>query len=303
MKIEKYIEENFKLENLVSQNSENLEDIKNFYPHAKSDAICCYKKISNYIKKNSKILEVGGGIHLLTNYLNQKYDITSIEPGGFTVYEEEIRNQILKKSNLNIHTVALEHFETTEKYDFIFSMNVLEHTKDINLHIKSCIKLLKNENSVLFIQCLNYLFPFDTHFYEFFIPFAPKFTFQRLKKNKLVKKLGKEKYNNILKNLNFDCNYNFIKKIDSSINFKNPIKEIFNRISEDEQYRKKISKNYFLKITYKVIMLLKIKKVLFKIFPKSIFPYLIFSIKKNSSDHTKILDTVPRISTIQIERQ
>ena len=95
--------------------------------------------------------------------------------GGFTGFTDDLRNQILDKNKLNVFTTTLENFKTDEKYDFIFSMNVLEHTKDINLHIKSCLKLLKDENSILFIQCPNYSFPFEAHFHEFFIPFIPKF--------------------------------------------------------------------------------------------------------------------------------
>ena len=138
MEIQDYIEKNFKLENLVSIRNKDFNDVKNYYEDAKADAIYCNSVISKYLQKDKKILEVGGGIHLLTNYLNQEYDVTSIEPGGFTGFTDEIRNKIINKKDLNVHTTTLENFVSVEKYDFIFSMNVLEHTKNINLHIKKC---------------------------------------------------------------------------------------------------------------------------------------------------------------------
>jgi hypothetical protein len=65
----------------------------------------------------------------LTSFLNQEYDVTSVEPGGFTDYTNELRNKILSKNNLDVHTTTLENFNTDDKFDLIFSMNVLEHTK------------------------------------------------------------------------------------------------------------------------------------------------------------------------------
>ena len=187
MKISDYIEKNFSLKKIVFQNDKNYESKKNYYQNAKVDSIYCYKVISKFLdKKNKKVLEVGGGIHLLTNYLEMEgHDITSIEPGGFTGFTDDLRKKILNKNKLNVFTTTVENFKTDEKYDFIFSMNVLEHTKDIENHIKSCLKLLKDENSILFIQCPNYSFPFEGHFYEFFIPFFPKFTFEKIKRRKL----------------------------------------------------------------------------------------------------------------------
>jgi 2-polyprenyl-3-methyl-5-hydroxy-6-metoxy-1,4-benzoquinol methylase len=141
---------NFNLKNL---NLNNSEDAKRYYQNAKADAIHCYQSIEKYLDKDKKILEVGGGIHLLTSFLHQDYDITSIEPGGFTGFTDELRNKILDQHKLKVHTTTVENFTTDTKFDFIFSMNVLEHTDDIKQHIISCMNLLKDEHSLLFIQC------------------------------------------------------------------------------------------------------------------------------------------------------
>ena len=277
--IKDYIEKKFNFDEFIFNDDTNIEGVKNYFYNAKADAIYCYNTIAKYLARDKKILEVGGGIHLLTNFLNENYQITSVEPGGFIGWTDELRNQILKKKKIDVHNTTLEDFNSPKKFDFIFSMNVLEHTKDISLHIESCIKLLKDENSILFIQCPNYSFPFEPHFYEFFIPFFPKLTFKKIKKKKLIKKLGERAYNKIFDNLNFECNYKNIKKLDFNINFKHPVKEIFTRILNDSQFKNRILDNFFVRIIYKIITFCKLEKIICFIFPKSISPYLPFEIK------------------------
>jgi len=277
--IKGYIEKKFNFNEFIFNDDTNIEGVKNYFYNAKADAIYCYNTISKYLTRDKKILEVGGGIHLLTNFLDENYQITSVEPGGFIGLTDELRNQILKDKKIDVHKTTLENFDSSNKFDFIFSMNVLEHTKDISLHIESCIKLLKDENSILFVQCPNYSFPFEPHFYEFFIPFFPKLTFKKIKKKKLIKRLGEKAYNKIFDNLNFECNYKNIKKLDFNINFKHPVKEIFTRLTKDPQFKNRILDNYFVKIIYKIIIFCKLEKIICFIFPKSISPYLTFEIK------------------------
>ena len=269
--------DNFNLKNL---NLNNSEDAKRYYQNAKADAIHCYQSIERYLDKDKKILEVGGGIHLFTSFLHQNYDITSIEPGGFAGFTDELRNKILDQHKLKVHTTTVENFITDTKFDFIFSMNVLEHTDDIKQHVISCMNLLKNEHSLLFIQCPNYTFPFEPHFYKWFIPFFPNFTFAILRKKKLIKELGNDRYENILNNLNFDCTSFKIKKLNVPIKFIHPLRDIFDRIDQDSVFRERLLKNLFVRICYKTIIFLRIKKIITYFFPISLTPYLIMEIKK-----------------------
>ena len=89
------------------------------------------KLLKGTYTKIKKYLKLGGGIHLLTSFLYQDYDITSIEPGGFTGFADELRNKILNQTKIKTHSTTVEKFTTDIKFDFIFSMNVLEHTDDI----------------------------------------------------------------------------------------------------------------------------------------------------------------------------
>ena len=275
-----YIENNLELENFSFENDVNYNDIKKYYDNAKADAIHCYQFINDHLHKNKKILEVGGGVHLLTSFLNQEYDVTSVEPGGFTDYTNALRNKILSINNLNVHTTTLENFHTDERFDLIFSMNVLEHTKDIETHLRICINLLKDENSLLLIQCPNYTFPFECHFYKWFIPFLPNFTFKYLRKKQLIKELGVDSYNNTLNFLNFNCTYFKIKKLNLPITFKHPLKDIFDRIESDVVFKERLFQNTLIKLSHKFINLLRIKNLLIAAYPKFLCPYLIMEIKK-----------------------
>ncbi len=254
---------------------------KNYLRNAKADAFYCYKTITPYLKKNIKILEVGGGIHLLTRYMHDLgYDITSIDPGGFAEYVDNLRIKLINKTDLKIFTTSLEKFQSKKKFDFIFSMNTLEHTNNIEEHIRCCIKLLKNENSILFIQCPNYAFPFESHFYKWFIPFLPKFTFAYLRKKKLIKVLGYEQYTNTLKHLNFNCSYFEIKKLNLNIKFTHPLKDIFDRMDRDNVFKERLLQNSLVRICYKIIIFFRIKKIVTYLYPISLTPYLIMKIKK-----------------------
>jgi hypothetical protein len=96
-----------------------------------------------------------GGIHLLTSFLHQDYNITLIEPGGFTSFTDELRDKILDKHNLKkLHTTTVENFTTDIKFDFIFFINLLEHTDGTKQHTISCMNLLKDDYSLLFISTL-----------------------------------------------------------------------------------------------------------------------------------------------------
>ena len=274
MEINKYFQINLGLDFNIST------DQNNYLANARADAIHCYQSIEKHLRKGKKILEVGGGIHLLTSFLHQNYDITSIEPGGFTGFTDELRNKILNQHKLKAHTTTVENFTTDTKFDFIFSMNVLEHTNDIKQHIISCINLLKDEHSLLFIQCPNYTFPFEPHFYKWFIPFFPNFTFAILRRKKLIKELGNDKYENILNNLNFDCTFFQIKKLNLPVKFIDPLKDIFNRIDQDSIFRERLLKNLLVRLCYKIIIFLRIKKIITYFFPISLTPYIIMEIKK-----------------------
>ena len=90
----------------------------------------------------------------------------------------------------------------------------------------------------------------------------------------------KEKYNNILNNLNFDCTYFKLKRLNLPITFTHPLKDIFDRLESDLEFKKRLFSNSLIKISYNLIKFLKIKSLLIAIFPKFLCPYLIIKLKK-----------------------
>jgi hypothetical protein len=142
------------------------------------------------------------------------------------------------------------------------------------------MNLLKDEHSLLFIQCPNYTFPFEPHFYKWFIPFFPNFTFATLRRKKLIKELGNTMYKNLLNNLNFDCTYRNLQKLHLPIKFPHPLQDIFNRLDNDVTFRQRLCSNFIVKICYKLINFLKIIKLLISIHPKFLCPYLNIKIRK-----------------------
>ena len=288
MDISQFIDQKFPKDIILSGIKDEDKHQSNwYYENSKADAVYGLSSISKYITKDIKILEVGGGLHFLSTFLNQNgYNITSLEPGGFSDYINIMRNNVIKiifQLNVNTITSSLEKFSDeniNSEYDFIFSINVLEHTKDVKMHIKKSLNILSSNKGLLLIRCPNYFSPFEGHFYKFFIPFLPKFTFEKLMKNKLIKNMGEQRYFDILDHLNFDCDYRKIKKLGFNIKFLNPLKGIFDRIETDNSFKNRLFSNKLIKITYKILDLLKLKKLIIHLFPISFNPYLIMKIKK-----------------------
>ena len=280
-KIENFIFSKITYETLFKNinNPYQKKEAELYFKNAVADANFTLNKILPYLDKNIKILEIGGGLHLLSAYLEENdYDITSIEPGNFTFFIQELRENILNVLHpKKVITCNLEEFNTKLKYDFIFSINVLEHTDSVVDHLKLQQELLSDSKSKILIRCPNYNIPFEPHFYKFFIPYLPKLTFSRLLKKKLIKDLGEKKYLEILNSLNFNCKFTVLNK-----NFKiktyNPFIEMFERIKSDKAFNERILKNLFLKLFYNFIS--KFTGNFFNLIPKRFYPYLIIELKK-----------------------
>ena len=288
MNIEEFISKKFP-KSLVLENIslEEKNDADFYYTNSKADAIYGFESIKKNLNKKHKILEIGGGLHFLSNYLSfLGHSVTSIEPGGFGSYIDIMRKKTLEisKDKFEIITSDLENFSEKNPnnlFDFIFSINVLEHVKDIKIHLKKSISLLKDKDSRMYVRCPNYLFPFEPHFYKFFIPFFPNFTFKKLYKKKLIHNLGEKRYYNLIDHLNLDCNYLNIKKNNIPFKLHNPSESIFERIEKDEVFKSRLFSNKLIKYIYKFLIFFRIKKLVIIFFPIFLNPYLIMEFKKD----------------------
>ena len=122
------------------------------------------------LKPGAKILEVGGGIFLLSCQLSHEgYDITTIEPSGsgfgeFQALGEKILGVSKRHGALpHILTCSAEDFASNDVFDYAFSINVMEHVDDPEKVIHKITRALSTGSSYRFV-CPNYLFPYDPHF-------------------------------------------------------------------------------------------------------------------------------------------
>jgi len=122
------------------------------------------------LDNQADILEVGGGILALSIQLaSEGFHITTVEPigEGFTgiSYIIEIFLEISRNENLRFELIRhpIEVCEFKSDFDFIFSINVLEHLKNPYSVLVQLVGILKDDASCR-IVCPNYDFPYEPHF-------------------------------------------------------------------------------------------------------------------------------------------
>lgn len=124
----------------------------------------------NKLNSGAQILEVGGGILALAVQLaSEGFTVTTVEPvgEGFTgiSFIMDVFIEIAKDENLvfNVIQSPIEDCEFDHKFDFIFSINVMEHLKNPYPVILQMVSTLENGGKYRFF-CPNYDFPYEPHF-------------------------------------------------------------------------------------------------------------------------------------------
>jgi 2-polyprenyl-3-methyl-5-hydroxy-6-metoxy-1,4-benzoquinol methylase len=106
-----------------------------------------FKYMQNFLKKNSKILEIGSGHgETLIEFDKLSFHVTGIEPDAKNVKH---LSKILKNSRI-IQT-SVEEFKTDEKYDLIWMSHIFEHLSD-PISFLNNIKKNMNKDCILFIE-------------------------------------------------------------------------------------------------------------------------------------------------------
>jgi SAM-dependent methyltransferase len=116
---------------------------------------------------DAALLEVGGGVFLLSCQLAAEgFAVTTIEPTG-TGFEEfrELGDTVLQLASVKptIAACKAEDFAGDTRFDFAFSLNVMEHIDLPDEAIARVSDALKTGASYRFL-CPNYLFPYEPHF-------------------------------------------------------------------------------------------------------------------------------------------
>jgi 2-polyprenyl-3-methyl-5-hydroxy-6-metoxy-1,4-benzoquinol methylase len=124
--------------------------------------------IGEKIKPGIKMLEVGAGLCLFSVFLKkQGYDITALEPstGGFGKFE--IAKQVILDAYADLNLRVLESpaqslSDCNDRFDLIFSNNVLEHIPNLEEAWLGMCTVLKPDG-VMAHNCPNYFFPYEPH--------------------------------------------------------------------------------------------------------------------------------------------
>jgi SAM-dependent methyltransferase len=116
------------------------------------------------------ILEVGGGTFILAYVLAREgFPVTAIEPtgDGFGAFERlgTIVLELATRDGAPLSVVRsnVEDFESEPRFEFAYSVNVMEHVAAPDLAIRRVSSSMLTGRSYRFL-CPNYLFPYEPHF-------------------------------------------------------------------------------------------------------------------------------------------
>ncbi|HEY1772233.1 MAG TPA: class I SAM-dependent methyltransferase [Gammaproteobacteria bacterium] len=144
------------------------DDAKSFLMEYVNEMQITLDLVDGNIRTGSRILEVGAGLCLFSVFLKALgHDVVALEPsaGGFGTFETA--KKVILESYAD---VCLTVWESTaqdlpargERFDLIFSNNVLEHIPDLAGAWSGMCAALKPEGAMLH-NCPNYLFPYEPH--------------------------------------------------------------------------------------------------------------------------------------------
>lgn len=119
---------------------------------------------------NASVLEVGGGIMLLSAELQREgYEVTVVEPIGdgfsaFTELQDVVLGFARERNHApNVVATRVEDLRSKDAFDFAFSVNVMEHVESVSQALVNVSTALKPAATYRF-TCPNYVFPYEPHF-------------------------------------------------------------------------------------------------------------------------------------------
>jgi SAM-dependent methyltransferase len=142
------------------------------------------------LAKGATVLEVGAGSLLLSCQLvREGFDVVALEPvgAGFSHFER-LRELVLERAETlgcvpQMLNQSAEELPMKDCFDYAFSINVMEHVRDVKAVIANIRASLRPAAGYRF-TCPNYLFPYEPHF-NMPIFFSKKIT-EKIFKNKIL---------------------------------------------------------------------------------------------------------------------
>jgi len=148
-------------------------ELLNLFLTYQNEAVFARKFLDNSLielDSGAEVLEIGGGVLALAIQLaSEGFKVTTVEPigSGFSdiSFIMKIFLEIASNENLDFKLIEspIEVCLFDHEFDFIFSINVMEHLKDPYLVLHQMVETLKPGGQYRFF-CPNYDFPYEPHF-------------------------------------------------------------------------------------------------------------------------------------------
>jgi SAM-dependent methyltransferase len=124
----------------------------------------------NRLAPGAAILEVGAGLMLLSGQLAKEgFRVAALEPvgEGFSSFSE-LQKLVLAYAERqgfapNVLPIPVEHLDQQSKFDFAYSINVMEHVGNFAVALERVGRAIRPGCEYRFM-CANYLFPYEPHF-------------------------------------------------------------------------------------------------------------------------------------------
>lgn len=124
----------------------------------------------NRLAPGAAILEVGAGLMLLSCQLAKEgFRVSALEPigEGFSSFSELQKLVLLHARErgivFEVLPIAVERLDREGKFDFAYSINVMEHVGDFEQALERIGRAIRPGSEYRFL-CANYLFPYEPHF-------------------------------------------------------------------------------------------------------------------------------------------
>lgn len=105
---------------------------------------------NSMLKKNSKILEIGCAEGYMLRRLEKNFDIYGVDVSEYAV---KIARKNAVKSKVSVQDANNINF-SSEKFDMVIALSILEHLKEPKICIQRCYQILK-KNGIFVVQVPN----------------------------------------------------------------------------------------------------------------------------------------------------
>lgn len=225
------------LKRFSEKEKELINSILKIYIHEAQWAI---EFLAQYDVKDKYILEIGAGAGIVSACLHMAgAHVTMVEPsqGAFS-HQEKIYTALHAHLGITIPliTTPIEEISAEHaQYDFIFSINVLEHIMNLPAAFSVMSSLLKDDG-MMFHICPNYFVPYEPHVGALLVPFFPDLSLR------FSKKIAQHPVANMLNFITVGTIKKLAKRNGLSVRFyKDMMYRSFMRLQYDREFQKRQS--------------------------------------------------------------